>query len=339
MRKSVKHRRAPARPAKRPSTALVRRSELQAIDRQLGAIARRVEVLPENVDPRELRVSDDIALGELGVIEVKLSKKEEAILNRPVAVEMVQIKPTGQPYVSHPHYTRWLNETFGRGGWNIVPVSKPMKSGNSVVCPYVLYIHGKPAAFAMGEQEYFESNRDQTYGDALESTVASALRRCMKRLGVGLELWDRAWLDRFVAEHCVRVKVREKRRGDEGDRIVYRWRLKTAPAFWNEVDDRHPTDDDEVEPAQRREAPRYQQQAPRRDEPVAHHAASGDRITDKQRKRLWAIIKNSGRDEMQVRGWLERRYGWTSSTEVTRREYEYVCKTIEAPGALPEGRG
>jgi hypothetical protein len=90
------------------------------------------------------------------------------------------------------------------------PAAKPLKSGNSVVQPYVLYIHGKPVAFAMGEQEYFEGNKEQTYGDALEATVASALRRCMKRLGIGLELWDRAWVDNFMAEQGVHVQIENK---------------------------------------------------------------------------------------------------------------------------------
>jgi hypothetical protein len=65
----------------------------------------------------------------------------------------------------------------------------------------------------------------------------------------------------------------------------------------------------------------------------------GDVISDKQRKRLWAISRNSGRSEEEIRGWLDRRFGWTSTKQVTRREYEFVCASIESPGRLPEKGG
>ena len=55
----------------------------------------------------------------------------------------------------------------------------------------MLFVHGKPVAFATGEQDYFETNERQTYGDALEATMSSALRRFCKHLGMGLELLDK----------------------------------------------------------------------------------------------------------------------------------------------------
>ncbi len=229
---------------------------------------------------------------------------------------------------SHPSYTRWFNEAFGRLGWSLVPVGKPALSGRSVVCPYVLFIHGKPVRFAYGEQEYFEANKEQTYGDALESTVASALRRVAKRLGVGLELWDPAFGERFILEHCLQVPCRRR----DGS-VTMQWRRRQDPKFWNELnanEARH------AQPAQRQTAPEYE--APVEDPPAGHHRASGQAISDPQRKRLWVIIRNSGRGEQTVREWFEHRFQWTSSKQVTRDLYEYVCTAIEAPGPLPEKR-
>jgi hypothetical protein len=306
MRKTQPRRRAPARPAKRASssTALVRRSELKTIDRQLAALAQRTELLPAG--GREGAINEGMALGALGLVELKLTAKEEQVLNERVDPARVLWRPRKRggpadiPYLPHQDYTRWFNRAFGRTGWALVPVGKPAltpgrQGQQTITCPYILHIHGKPVAFAMGEQEYFESNEQQTYGDALESTVASALRRCAKRLGVGLELWDKNFL-------------RSLPRPPASDHVA-------------------------AEPELVAEHQHYQ--APRPDAPVAHHAASGEAITDKQRKRLWTIIRNSGRTEESVRAWLQARFGWTSTKQVTRREYDFVCKAIESPVALP----
>lgn len=296
------------------STALIRQAR-QLVDQ--APKPAKVEVLP----PAVRDVGDDLSLGQLGLVEIKLTEAEEQILSEPIDPKDVLIKPTKSPvpYVSHPTYTRWLNRAFGRTGWALVPISKPMKSGNSVVCPYVLHIHGQPVAYAMGEQEYFESNRDQTYGDALESTVASALRRCMKRLGVGLEMWDRRWLNAFIAEHCVRVKVQTK----DGPKAA--WRRKDDPKLPGEMG-RAPSDGGDGDD---RKGP--QDDLP----PAGHHAQSRDVITEPMLKRLWAIGANSGRSHDEIGDWLQKRFGFSSSKEITRDKYEFICAAIEAKGALP----
>lgn len=164
-------------------------------------------------------------VGALGLAEIKLTEAEEKVLSRPVDASQILMKPARRgeepsiPYLPHIVYTRWFNDAFGRTGWSIVPTAAPKKVDNLVLVPYLLYIHGIPVAAATGEQEYIESNRQQTYGDVIESTVASALRRCAKRLGVGLEMWDEAWLDQ-------NARPRGQRR--------------SAPAQREEVIDAHP---------------------------------------------------------------------------------------------------
>lgn len=255
--------------------------------------------------------SEDMNLGAFGLLELKLTKHEEEVLNEPIDPRKIMWRPREKdgppviPYYPHPEYTRWFNRAFGRTGWALVPISKPNitradknPAQQTIVQPYLLHVHGKAIAYAPGEQEYFEGNRSQTYGDALESCHANALRRCAKHLGVGLELWDKDYINSL-------------RPGAAGN-----YTQGPAPE----------------QPQQRREY-----QAPQQGEaPAAHHAQSGEAITDKQRKRLWVIVRNSGRDEEQVRAWLERRFGWTSTKQVTRREYEFVCTAIESPAQLPE---
>lgn len=293
------------------------------------ALARRPRS-PLVVPPAPtLTLTDDLALGMLGLVEPKFTPQEEAVLDEPVDRNQVLIKPTGQPYLSHPYYTRWLNRALGRAAWALVPASKPQKAVNektdtiTVVQPFVLFIHRQPVAFANGEHEYQPKNREQTYGDALESTVASALRRCCKRLGIGLELWDRRWLNAWIREFAICVKVNVAKRG-EPEEIRRMWRLKTDRPFWNELGgDR-----------------RAGNSGPSPTPPVATHAAEDDVIThgNKDRpgqlERLWTIIRSSGRSESEIRDWLRARYGIDSTTAIKRRDYDAIVKAIEHPGPL-----
>lgn len=192
-KKKTKTRTARKAPARKPTTALVRRSKV--VD---------AEVMPpgsKDVGGYVVAADGSLQLGALGLVELVLTAKEESVLAEPVPIEKIEWKPRVKdgppeiPYLPHHVYTGWLNRAFGRMGWSLVPIGKPVKTEEGVVLlPYVLHVHKLPVAFAWGEQEYFANNKQQTYGDVVESTNASALRRCMKRLHVGAELWDRAWL-------------------------------------------------------------------------------------------------------------------------------------------------
>lgn len=151
-------------------------------------------------------------VGALGLAELKLTEKEEAVLSRAVNPADILVRDGGIAYLPHIVYTRWFGEAFGRTGWSIVPTSRPQRVGNVVLIPYLLYVHGIPVAAATGEHEYHETNSRQTYGDVIESTVACALRRCAKRLGVGLEMWDKAWLAQHVGGNA---KRRDRIRGED----------------------------------------------------------------------------------------------------------------------------
>lgn len=320
------------------STALVKiqraaSSQIRRIEKAAAAmqvVRTSGDTLPANA------IGEDTVIGALGLVEVKLSKHEEAVLNEQVAEKDILVKPTGQIYLSHPAYTKWFNRAFGRTGWSVVPAAKPMRSGNSVTCAYVLHIHGKPCAFAFGEQEYFENNKEQTFGDALEATIASALRRFAKRLGVGLELWDKAFCDDFLEKNAQKVWVDDPR----GDSNKPRFRLKGSRPFWNERG-RGDGDSDrggqESSGGTRRgsSVPSDVRGAVSKERP-AHYDGKADMvISDKQRSRLWAIISNSGRTEEEIKAWMLARYKIASSRNITRGIYEEVCTAIEAKGPLP----
>lgn len=303
----AKKKRKPAKLAKRKTTALVKRKSV--VDAQL------VPQAPQN----DRMVTDGFRLDALGLVELKASKEEEIVLSREPKPIDVMIKPTGQPYLPHQVYTRWLNEAFGRGGWMLVPVGKPALLEKTVTCPYILYVHGRPVAFAQGEQEYHANNRDQTYGDALEATVASALRRCCKHLGVALELWDRRWWMTWRDRHATTVQVKTKRK--EGDKweekIVTQWRRLDDPPLKGEVG---------------------KGRAPRRELDQEEHADLDKPISPEKRERFWRIARRVGRNEADIKTWLKRVYNIDKTDAITNRHYDRIVKVLESPGALPTER-
>jgi len=301
---------------------------VKALRAALARLPVPAPVVPVAVEPAAATMlTDEIAIGNLGLVELKLTPEEEAVLSEVPRPEDVQLKPTGQVYLSHPAYTRWFNRAFGRTGWTLVPVAKPMKAETCVVVPYVLHVHGKPVAFAVGEQEYHPSNREQTYGDVVESTVASALRRCAKRLGVGLELWDRDWGGRFLRTHGVRVPVVVDR--DGGRKTIYQWRRRDSLPFWNEITQQH------EEPERPTERPT--ERPPAASAPKAGSSKSDEPISEPQRVRFWTVARKAGRRESEIKLWLARE-GIESTTEIKRRDYDRLVAIIEAPGPLPGTR-
>lgn len=320
-------KKAPAK--KKTSTALARRRSypgqtlLDAVK-----IVKGVQVLPPESVIKAGQLTEHMELGALGLVEVKLTEKEEAILARNVNPGDIRVKPDGIAYLSHPTYTRWFNEAFGRLGWTMVPVAKPSINGGTVTCPYVLYIHGKPAAFAVGEQDYSASNSRQSYGDAFEATVASGLRRCAKRLGVGLELWDKPYMAEYLAEECVLVQVQGK------NGVERQWRRKADRPFYNEIVRGSQPPRSEDRPADDPN-PRPKAQSTAQGAPAAPQRGAGVPISEGQVKRFFAILRNSGRNEELVRDWLTARYGFKHVNEITRDHYDAVCTAVEAEGKLP----
>jgi len=76
-----------------------------------------------------------------------------------------------------------------------------------------------------------------------------------------------------------------------------------------------------------------------RQPPPAYSDGKGDMvISDAQRKRLFAIIRSSGHDEEEVRSWLAVGFNVTSTKDIKRRDYEFICESIEKPGTLPAPR-
>lgn len=241
-------------------------------------------------------------LGDLGLVEMTFTPQEEAVMNKAVDEALVRMKPGKKgppiPFLPHIEYTRWFNAAFGRGAWNAVPIDLPKLTNKTVSRDYVLFVHGKPVAFATGDQDYFETNERQTYGDALEATMSSALRRFAKHLGMGLELWDKDWIDAFIRKYQGRVQYQPPPQGEHGSRQRERTTESQPPA-------------------------------------TARTGQEHEPISIKQRQRLAIISKQAGRQPLEVKAYLKAHFGIDSSQQLLRKDYERVCSDVEKPGRLP----
>lgn len=308
MAKKQTRKKTPAKKPAKKTTALVRRPKV--VEAQL---------VPAGGSEGRL-VTDGFRLDALGLVELKATPAEEKVLAREPAAIDVMIKPTGQAYLPHQVYTRWLNEAFGRGGWMLVPVGKPALLEKTVTCPYILYVHGRPVAFAQGEQEYHANNREQTYGDALEATVASALRRCCKHLGIALELWDRRWTNAWRSQHAIQVQVETRRKQDDGSwqkDVVTQWRRPDDPPLKGEVG---------------------RGRAPRREPDPEQHDKLDEPISPQKRERFWRVARRMGRNEADIKSWLLKHYQVEKTDQITNRHYDRIMRVLESPGPLPNGR-
>lgn len=305
----------------------------------------QLQLVPERL------LGDGVNVHDFGLVSMRLSPEEEAKLNEPLDINDVRIKPDGAVYVPHYVYTRRLNAAFGRTAWQMVPAARPQIVNGIVSMPYRLHVHGKPIAFAWGEQEYHPNNKNQTYGDAIEATMASGIRRCCKHLGIGSDLWDSSFGEAFKAEYCIEVRVNAKRKDQHGNwkkEVKYQWRRLSDPPFYNEITGvigqqrRDEDDEDDWQERRQQEAPRPQQGRPQARQqtaqraalpPAGGHAHSDAPISDAQRQRLWAIARGRGRTDEETRAYIKAQ-GYERSEAIRRSDYDRICTALAAPGML-----
>lgn len=60
-----------------------------------------------------------------------------------------------------------------------------------------------------------------------------------------------------------------------------------------------------------------------------------EKITDPQRKRLWAIAGHAGRAKPEISVWLKAAYQLDSTKDITRGQYDTICAALEKRGPLP----
>lgn len=65
--------------------------------------------------------------------------------------------------------------------------------------------------------------------------------------------------------------------------------------------------------------------------------APGDKISEAQSKRLYAIYKGAGKTDDQVKAYIKARYGLTTSKDITKGIYEELCEWAKNPAPAEPG--
>lgn len=124
------------------------------------------------------------------------------ILSEPIEDTLVDVRPDGFIYVSHPHYRDRLDAAFGVGGWALVPLAVPRVQDNRVLYYGFLKARGQYISDAVGGSQYYPSNAQGSYDNSVEAAKSDCLVRCCKALPMFRECWDREFADYWKATYA-----------------------------------------------------------------------------------------------------------------------------------------
>lgn len=152
----------------------------------------------------------------------------QSILSEKIDPALVEIKPhNGIVFLPGSFYRGRLIKAFGAGGWSMVPRGPRSMRDSKMFREYALFALGQFVAEAVGEQEWIESNREMSEADAAEGCKTNAIQRCCKDLGIGIELWEPAFINLWKKNHAIQIWVENQQ---THAKKLY-WRRKDRPAY------------------------------------------------------------------------------------------------------------
>ena len=182
------------------------------------------------VDGYEEHADEDNFLSLYGGLTTKRFPDDVSkILQQPLKIEDIQLRPDGLLYLPEIRYRKVLNDAFGPGNWKLLPRSGHYKVsiGNAFLLlrDYALICDSTFVSIARGEHDFFSMNN---LGAAIESVKSNALTRCCKDLGIASELWDPTFIQNFKKNHTTSTRVKHAQTGKtsyltvkQGDSVEY----------------------------------------------------------------------------------------------------------------------
>jgi Mitochondrial genome maintenance MGM101 len=171
-----------------------------------------------------------------GLSSQRFSKEQEAVLLQKIPAEDIDILPTGELYVSQVRYRRILNDTFGPGGWGLIPTGDFQQDGGTLCREHSMFAEGRFISSAIGEADFQPNNPRYSKATAAESLKSNALTRCCKDLLVASECWDKRFCEGWKRKNAVAVWCVGKA-GDNAGKKKKLWRRRDADRFeypWEE---------------------------------------------------------------------------------------------------------
>ena len=200
--------------------------------------------------------------------KIELTEEQEEILYAPVDEDDIEIRPDGLVYAPWMEYALRLRKTFGLQ-WALIPQGMPTFKDNFIYWGFWLVIKGHLCSYAIGEQKYFTQSKAgkdfMTYGDACEGAKSNALMRLCKGVGISLELWKPSFIRKWKGTYAETYKKEGK---------TY-WKKKGEPNGGLA-------------------------------EPGPEEPSGVDKpITEPQRKKLWAMMKEKGLDNKKAKAFYD----------------------------------
>ena len=207
-------------------------SSVSAIERMSGAVS--------DVDPYH------------GVSSMPFGPESAAqavlLQHQHVPDDWIDIKPSGQIYLSHMRLRQVFNTAFGFMGWGIVPIGEYQveRDGEHVTVyrEYRCYVHGHFLGQAIGAGDYYTNNPESNYGDACEASQSYALNRFGKPFGIASQCWDKAYVEDWKAKYAETYidrhgKERWRKKGTKSSDSSGRWVDTGRPvpgSYWEKRD-------------------------------------------------------------------------------------------------------
>ena len=171
-----------------------------------------IEKRPATATADEARteaVSELLTVAYQQASTLKLTEAESKALRAPFSDDKVRGGAKNDArllYISHIHVSDRLNDVLGLGQWAIVKRSQRAEQCKTakglpmtrIYYEGVLLIRGAFVAEAVGVGTYHPNNPMEDYGGALESAMSDCITRCCKRLGIGSQVWDKGYCDRWL---------------------------------------------------------------------------------------------------------------------------------------------
>jgi hypothetical protein len=135
---------------------------------------------------------------------LKLTENQLKILLEEVDPDEVEIRPDGIVYISSANWENKLNRIPGIAGkWRLIPMTpSPTIQNDCVLWTHYLIIDNAYVSHSVGSCEYRAGNPNMNYGDAVEGCIGNALMRCLKRMGMNRELWDKRFIESWKAKYA-----------------------------------------------------------------------------------------------------------------------------------------
>lgn len=130
----------------------------------------------------------------------------QAALSMDAEDDMIDIKPNGAIYVSHPIYRDVLDRAFGIGGWALVPLESPRIKGDRAIWYGFLKARGQYIESAYGGCSYVPKNREMNEDDAVEGAKSDCLVRCCKALPLFRNLWNHDFAEAWKKQYAYQVE-------------------------------------------------------------------------------------------------------------------------------------